>query len=257
MTHLHDSCRSALRLRGIAWVAGCCAALAIASGAQAEQRAKIEAIEGTVISTELSGRIASLPFRPGDAFDKGDELAELDCTLYHAERDRVSAQLQSARKTLSNRRRLAELRSIGKLEVDLAELAVRESSAELRIASINVKRCSINAPFSGRVVKLHSRQGQSVKAQEKLMEIVGRDLEARVIVPARWLSWIAKGQGVELAVEETGESVSGQVTRIGAAVDPVSHTIPVWASLKESTSLRPGMSGVARFPNRPDRASSE
>ena len=86
--------------------------------------------------------------------------------------------------------------------------------------------------------------------------IVGETLNARVIVPANWLSWLKKDDVVNLSVSETGTSVSGHVVRIGAAVDPVSHTIPIWARLDKTADLRPGMTARAEFPGAPNNAGS-
>lgn len=241
-----------------AWATLCMlACLWVATPAVADQRAKIEAIDGTVISSELAGRIDKIGYREGDSFKKNATLVSIDCTLYGAERDRVAAKFAGDRRRMDNNRRLAELNSVGKLDVELSELAVKESGAELRAAQANAKRCDIAAPFEGRVVELFASVGQSVQAQEKVLQIVGRDLEARVIVPAKWLSWIKQGTPVQLAVEETGVEVGATVMRVGAAVDPVSHTIPLWAKLKDSASLRPGMTAAAHFPDAPreDQAS--
>jgi len=216
------------------------------------QRAVIEAVERTVISSELSARIRSLPRREGEAFAAGEPLVELACAVYRAEHGKVEIQLEQARRKLENRRRLAELDSVGRLDVELAQLAVQEEEAELEIVTLNVERCAIEAPYAGRVVERRAREYQSVERQEDLLEIVGEALEARVMVPAEWLGWLEVGAPVEVAVDETGEQVDGRVERIGAVVDPVSHTVPVWAGLEQQgTSLRPGMSGAARFPDRP------
>ncbi|MEF8833274.1 MAG: efflux RND transporter periplasmic adaptor subunit [Halofilum sp. (in: g-proteobacteria)] len=245
-------------LRGI-FISGVFGAIALVSliaakpaAAADEPRGKIEAVQRTVLSSELSARVASLPRRAGESFEAGNTLVELDCGLYRAERDKVATRLAQAKRRRDNRERLAELDSVGQLEVELARLAVEESEAELRIASLNAARCTIEAPFDGRVVRLHASEHQSVKAQQKLLEIVGAGLEARVIVPADWLSWLRTGDAMRMRVEETGATVHGAVTRIGAAVDPVSHTVPVWASLEGAgASLRPGMSGDVTFPGRP------
>lgn len=216
--------------------------------ARAPQRAMIEAIHSTTISSELSGRIESMPFREGGAFKQGDELVSMDCALYVAERDRVGAKLASAKRQYENNQRLSELQSVGKLDVDLSRLAVNEANAEYRAARTNVDRCTIEAPYDGRVVNRAVSEGQSVDAREKLLGIVGRSLEARIIVPATWLAWMKPGIEAELEIEETGERITGAITRIGASVDPVSHTIPVWAKLALTPSLRPGMTAVATFP---------
>lgn len=221
------------------------------------QRAMVEAVQRTTISSELSGRVEAMPFRAGDTFKQDDEIVSMDCALYTAERDRVGAKLASARRRLDNNQRLAELQSVGKLDVDLARLAVSESNAEYRAAATKVSRCKIEAPYDGRVVSRKVSEGQSVNSQEKLLEIVGRELEARIIVPATWLSWLEPGIETQLEVEETGEHVSGTVSRIGASVDPVSHTIPIWAKLEVTPALRPGMTASATFPSRDKGAPSQ
>ena len=165
---------------------GCCA------NAAAAQRAQIEALYSTTISSEVSGRIDDIGYREGESFKKGATLASIDCTSYAAERDRVAAKLASAQAKRDNQEQLARLESAGKLEVDLARLSVNETSAELRAARANVARCNINAPFAGRVNSLEASLGQSTKPQDKLMTIVGEELNARVIVPANWLSWLKK-----------------------------------------------------------------
>ncbi|WP_405279003.1 efflux RND transporter periplasmic adaptor subunit [Cobetia sp. Ld8] len=211
------------------------------------QRAVIEATDRATISSEVSGRIESMTFREGDAFTKGQTLVKMDCGQYVAERDRVGARLASARRKLENNQRLLELRSVGQLEVDLSRLSVNENAAEYQIARTNVNRCAIKAPYAGRVVERKANVGQSVQAQAELLAIVGQTLEARVIVPADWLSWLKPGRQAQLTIEETGENVSAKVTRIGASVDPVSHTIPIWVDIKVTPSLRPGMTASAVF----------
>lgn len=230
--------------------------LLLASGLPAyadAPRGVVEAVQRTILSSEISGRVMAMPKRSGEAFSKGDVLVRLGCSLYEAERDKVATRLKQAQRQRDNKERLAELDSVGKLTVDMAALAVEEAEAQRRIARLNVARCRIEAPFKGRVVKRHASEHQSVQAQQKLLEVVGHQLEARIIVPADWLEWLAPGERMTLEVDETGHTVKGEVVRVGAAVDPVSHTVPVWAQLtREGQALRPGMSGAARFEGQPE-----
>lgn len=214
-------------------------------------RGVVEAVQRTVLSSELSGVVTTLPKRAGDRFSKGETLAKVGCALYLAERDKVDSRLRQAQRSLENKQRLADLDSVGRLDVELAELAVEERRAELKIARLNTQRCQITAPFDGRVVKRHASEYQSVQAQQKLLEIVGLLLEARVIVPAEWLMWLEPGDPMTFEIEETDTTALGEVVRIGAVVDPVSHTVPVWTRLSnEKGELRPGMSGTANFQGR-------
>ena len=64
----------------------------------------------------------------------------------------------------------------------------------------------------------------------------------------RWLAWLRAGQALELAVDETGRTVIAEVHTTGAAIDPVSQSVSVRASISASdASLVPGMSGTVRF----------
>src|SRR6185503_6716552 len=91
-------------------------------------RAQLVARNEVALSSELSAKIDSLPLREGDAFRAGQTLVSFDCTLFKAQLNKVQSTLDAARQTLTVSHRLAELNSIGKLEVELADARVKESS---------------------------------------------------------------------------------------------------------------------------------
>jgi multidrug efflux pump subunit AcrA (membrane-fusion protein) len=84
---------------------------------------------------------------------------------------------------------------------------------------------------------------------QPLMRIqTGRDVELELIVPSQWLTWLGPGAAFQFRIDETGNTIRGEVTRLGASVDPVSRTIRVTARVTQSEGLiLPGMSGSARF----------
>lgn len=220
-----------------------------APASERQARGVIKAMERAVISSRIAGRITRLPFRAGDPFSKGDVLVAVDCALFQARRDKARSELKGARMKLENERRLEALGSAGKLAVALAEARVQETRAELHIASLRVKDCTVAAPYDGRVVRAMTNTHESVQPQEKLLEIVGTgNLETEIIVPGEWLRWLTAGTALTMTIDETGRQVSGEVTAVGATVDPVSHSIIVRARLAGGTTeLVPGMSGTIDF----------
>ncbi len=213
-----------------------------------EARAVIKALDRALLSSELAGRITSLPRRPGDAFKKGDLLVAIDCDLYNAQSAKVAAEHKGARLKMENARQLQELRSIGALEVTTAESDFAQTQAALRIAQINAGRCSINAPWPGRVVAVHVSPHENVKQQQELIEIINdRQFEAEVVVPANWMRWVKPGTPLELKVDETGTTAKAKVTAITPAIDPVSQTVVLRATLADGSQLIPGMSATAVF----------
>jgi len=114
-----------------------------------------------------------------------------------------------------------------------------------------VAKCSIAAPFAGRVAKRLVAAHQYVTPGTPLLGILDTGvLELQMIVPSRWLAWLKPGQHFSVQVDELGKTVAGQVARIGARIDPVSQSIAITGVIDGNTAqLLPGMSGWATFPN--------
>ena len=212
-------------------------------------RALVTAKDQAVLSSEISARIKSIPLSLGDKFIKGQNLIEFDCSLFLAQHRVVEANLSSAEITLKSNIQLAEVRSIGLYEVDLAQASLERARAELLISNINLKRCVIKAPYNGRVANIQVKNYESIQAQQPLIEVIGTGiLEAQLMVPSEWLSWIKINQSMSILIDETNESYQATVISIGASVDPVSQTIDLRAKfIKDYENLLSGMSGTVSF----------
>ena len=212
-------------------------------------RALITATEEAILSSEISAKIISIPFQSGDRFKKNDTLVQFDCSLFEAQTEVVKSEYESAIITLKNNTELAEMRSIGLYEVELAQSAVNKAEAELEIARLNTKRCTIDAPYDGRVAKVYVNEYESIERQQPLIEIIGSGiLEAQLLVSSKWLSWLVKGYPIQILVDETKKTYDATIESIGANIDPVSQTIDITARFLENhESLLPGMSGTASF----------
>ena len=235
-----------------AWLSGValCAVLLApqAQAADGEARAVIKSLDRALLSSELAGRVTSLPRRAGDAFKKGDLLVALDCDLYQAQAAKVAAEHKAARLKMENAQQMKELRAIGALDVSLAESEFAQTQAALRIAQLNAERCTIRAPWPGRVVAVHVKPYENVRQQQELIEIINdRQFEAEIVVPANWMRWLKPGTPLKLRVDETGTTASAKVTAITPAIDAVSQTVVLRAALIDGSQLIPGMSATAVF----------
>lgn len=220
-----------------------------ASAQAPEIRAQLSPVRSTVLSSELSGKIDELPLKEGERFKEGQRIVGFDCSLHRAQLAKASAQQTEARKILEVNRRLDKLGSISTIEVEASQARFAAAEAEAQMSRIMVERCAIAAPFPGRVVEMKVKRYQFVAEGEPLMEILDdRELEAEMIVPSRWLSWLKAGTGFRLMVEETGREYAAEVTRIGARIDAVSQSVKLFARVSgEQGELLAGMSGRALF----------
>jgi RND family efflux transporter MFP subunit len=212
-----------------------------------QARAVIKAYDRAVLSAELAGKIAQMPKRMGETFKKGDTLVALDCAIFKAQRDKVSAEREAAQTKVENNRQLNKLNSIGKLEVAISEAELKKIEAELRIATLNTERCNIRAPYDGEVVALQANEHESVREQQPLIEILSNhQLEAEIIVPANWIGWLKETMPISLVMDETGKEIKTTIHRISPMIDPVSQTIQLRAKIQDNDAMA-GMSASAKL----------
>ncbi len=201
------------------------------------------------LSAEITARIVRMPFKDGEAFSKGDVLAEYDCGRLKAAWRAARAAHRAAALKARSKRRLVKFQAAGKLEASIAEAESARAAAEAEAAALEVRKCRVLAPFSGRVVERHAQTHETPGAGRPLMTIVdtGR-LEVEMIAPSRWLAWVRPGQGFRFRLDETGNVLKGRLLRIGAVVDAVSQTVRLRGVLEDPEGRAlPGMSGMAEF----------
>jgi RND family efflux transporter MFP subunit len=201
------------------------------------------------LSSEIAAKIATLPFRDGDAFRAGQTLVSLDCSLYAAQLHKTQAEAGAAGDLLRVNQRLAQLHSVGELEVQQAAAKLKASSAEVAYMQATVSKCVIAAPFDGRVSKRSAAPQQFAEPGKPILTIIDTSrLELKMIVPSKWLAWLKPGHALNVQVDEVGKTYPAKVARIGAKVDPVTQTVDVTAEIAGSVpDLLPGMSGWATF----------
>lgn len=212
-------------------------------------RGVIRAAGEAMLSSRLAARIVKLSFKEGESFKKGDVLVEFDCERQAAEARAAKAQMQIQAKTVDTNEELDRFSSIGKNDLAISKSQLDKSKAELDALNAQLKDCKIIAPFQGRVVERVARNHEAVSVSQPLLRVADTtQLELDMIVPSAWLQWLDEGTHFEFKVDETGQTVKGQVDRVNAAVDPVSKTIKIVGRFKPSKGqLLPGMSGSARF----------
>lgn len=212
-------------------------------------RAIITSHDRTIISSEIAGNIVLLKKVDGDSFKKDELLIKLNCDVYKAQKDKAAIEKNIAYLKYKKNKKLESFKSIGKFEVDISKEEYRKEEAEYKIASINVKRCEIYAPYNGRIVSKKVSQYQSIKPNEEILEIISTDnLEAKTFVPSTWLTWLKKDGIVNLEIDETKTVIKGSIKEIGSVVDPVSQTVLVRITLsKPYEKIIPGMSATAVF----------
>jgi membrane fusion protein (multidrug efflux system) len=177
-------------------------------------------------------------------------LIEFECATQRAQVARAKAVETQAEKTAAINQRLANLKSIGQLELDVSRAEVEKARADLDIANAAASKCEVAAPFNGITVEQKAQQFQYATPGQPLLEILDdRSLEIELIAPSRDLGWLKPGYAFQVHIEETDKTYPAEITRVGGRVDPVSQTIKVFGEIRgDAPELMAGMSGRANIP---------
>ena len=220
---------------------------AVKPGAERQDiRAQLSPQRYTTLAAEIGAKISRLPVSEGGAFKSGQALIAFDCTLQAAQLNKARAALSGAEKTNAVNQRLTELGSTGKAELAVSESEVAKNRAEVAAVAAVLSKCSVAAPFAGRVSEQKVREQQYVQPGQALLEIIDDSvLELEFIAPSRWLAWLRAGHVFQVRIDETGKPYPAKVIRIGAKVDPVSQSVKLAAAIDgRFPELIAGMSGT-------------
>lgn len=203
----------------------------------------------TTLASPQMGRIAGIRVNMGDAFSTDQELIKIDCQDHEARINVFMAELAGAVETYEAKLRMQGLEQASDVEVALAAAAVQKNKAEIRLLQQQSAKCSITAPWPGRVSKIHVRTHMTVNAGEVLIDLVrSGPLLFKVNFPSELAGKLRAGHKLKIQVDETGKTYDAVLLRTTARVDPVSQTIEGEGRLLQShADLLPGMSGQAQL----------
>lgn len=217
-----------------------------------EIRAQLTPKRYTTISAEIGARISRIHVGEGASFRAGQALISFDCSIQRAQLGKSQADLAAAEKTFAANKRLAELNSVGSVEVETSQALARKAAADVQMSRTLLNKCVVGAPFSGRIAEQKAREQQYVQPGQPLLEILDdSSLELEFLVPSRWLIWLRPKTSFVVRIDETGRSYPATVLRTGARIDPVSQSVKVKGVIAgRFPDLLAGMSGVVSFPQR-------
>lgn len=214
-----------------------------------EVRGVIIANSETTFSTDLTARVKQLDLKAGSTFKKGQLLISFDCDRYAAELRAANAIVAKQQNILSVKDRLRARGAAGALEVKEARADYQTAVANAQAIKVSMRTCEIKAPFDGRVLERHADPLEMPSPNTPILTVLDSSiLEIDLLVPSNWMRWVEPGTEFSFKVQETGDTYSAKVARIGAKVDAVSQTIKITGLLSElPNNVLPGMSGTARF----------
>jgi multidrug efflux pump subunit AcrA (membrane-fusion protein) len=239
--------------------------------------------ERVELFAEVQGifRGSTHPFKPGQAFRKGEVLMRIDATEY-------AASVQSAKSNLYNliTAAMPDLRldypevypkwqaylsgfDLENSTPDLPEITTEKeryfiSGRNIVTTYYNVKNLErrlskyiIRAPFNGVLTEALVTEGSLIRPGQKLGEFINPEIyELQVAVNKTYSDFLKVGEEVALENLEGNQEFRGKVARINASVNQESQTVSVFIDVKDER-VKEGMYLEAQIEGRSEENAFE
>jgi len=215
---------------------------------ESKSRAVTEEVVGTVraklhatLEAKLSGRIDKLPVVLGQRVKAGELVARLDAAEINARLDQAEASLEQAERDWKRISALFEQQAVTRAEYDAAQSRDRVARGAAAEAKAMMSYVEIVAPFDGVVTKKWADVGDLAVTGKPLIAIEDPSaMQLEADVPQAIASSVHRDARLAIQVDGVSGELTGTVSEIAPAADPISRTFRVKVDLSEKPGLSSG-----------------
>jgi len=201
-----------------------------------------KAAHSVVLYPQVSGIVADIAFKPGQAVAEGAELLRLDDAEEQATADRARIEYAQARATFERSQSLAKSKTISNVALGDAEMAAQLAENQVRLAEITAGRRVVTAPFAGIVGLSDISIGDLISNSTAIATL--DDLSTVRVgfeVPERWSARIVDGQAIAASAPALpGSKFAGRISGIDSRVDETTRTLKLEAELANPDQVLKG-----------------
>lgn len=204
----------------------------------------LEAVQGVMVTAELTGKVTRIAFAPGKKVQAGDLLVTQDTSSEEARLRAAEAAASLAKINFERARGLLAQRAIAKSEYDNAEAQHKSAVAEVEGIRTLIDKKTIRAPFAGRLGIRLVNLGQFLKEGEPIVTLQSLDpIFVNFLLPQQEIARIRTGLTVRVKTDALpGERLEGRITAVNPEVEAATRNIRIQATLDNpGERLRPGM----------------
>ena len=172
-------------------------------------------------------------------FDRVKALREREYA-HSREYDQQRLQLATLRATLQ--RQQNDLDMVGPRREGL-KASIERLDAQVDAADLNVKRCTVRAPFDGRIDELMAERGERVQIGMQLLTLLDPELlEVPIELPVSQRDRARIGADCTLSLESSNPTCwKGQVKRISPSANRATRTFALYVEVKSAGETFPLM----------------
>ena len=204
----------------------------------------LEAVQGVMVTAELTGKVVKIAFEPGSAVKAGDLLVQQDTTSEAAQLRSAEASMELARLNLERAKELLPEKVITPSNYDSVEAEYKQAAAQVDAIRATIAKKTIRAPFAGRLGLRLINLGQTLNDGDTIVSLQAMDpIFVNFQLPQQELAKIRQGLPVKLTSDALpGETIEGSITAVNPQVDNATRNLRAQATVANTRELlRPGM----------------
>jgi membrane fusion protein (multidrug efflux system) len=207
---------------------------------------EVEGGRDATLASALGGPIERLLVREGDRVKPNQVVAHIDTALYRIQKKQAETKLALAQRQFERGEGLGSALPAAERERRQSEMDLLRSGLDL--ATLQLKRSTIRAPFAGVVASLDVEVGEVVPPAAPLLRLVSLDPVLVVLsVPDRDVVALTVGSEVEVRFAAQSGARKGKITRISPTGDQETRAFRAEVEMaNEDMSIMPGMIASVR-----------
>lgn len=197
-----------------------------------------------MLKPEITGRISAINFQEGGPVEQGQILVELDSSVARAQLEQARAALSLADSQYRRARELTQQGFISAQARDESASGLKVQQAAVAVATAQLEKTVIKAPFDGLVGLRHVSVGDYVSPGSDLVLLESiNPLNVDFRIPEHFLNVVDVGTRINLRFDAMPDMVrEGVVGAISPLVDVGGRSILLRAKVpNDDASLRPGL----------------
>ncbi|MBU4262506.1 MAG: efflux RND transporter periplasmic adaptor subunit [Proteobacteria bacterium] len=204
----------------------------------------LTAVQGVIVSAEVSGKITQIAFTPGTKVQAGDLLIRQDTASEEAQLRAAETSTALAKLNLDRYTGLLAQQNIAQSLFDNAEAQYKEAKAQADSIRAIINKKNIRAPFAGRLGVRLVNLGEILKEDAPIVSLQALDpIFVDFLLPQQHLGQVKKGLPVRIKTDALpGQILEGKITTINPEIDSATRNMHVQATVaNEQELLRPGL----------------
>ena len=204
----------------------------------------LEAVQGVVVTAEMTGKVEHIAFASGADVSAGELLVQQDISVEKAQLQAAEALAELARGNFERAAKLLPGNAVSRADYDTNRAQLAEARARVDNLRAVIARKTIRAPFAGRLGIRRIDPGQIISDGDAIVTLQSLDpIYVNFLLPQQHLARVRAGLEVRVLADARPDQPStGLITGIDPQLDAATRNVRVQALLDNlDEQLRAGM----------------